>query len=73
MIERGLATIAARFAADDAAGEVDWTAYQKCPVCKAELGQACRAMSGRIAGGRPDGKAWPLPHAHAARKRRAGR
>lgn len=42
----------------------DWNAFQKCPVCGAEIGVACFSLSGTRTGstGRP----------HAGRKLRAG-
>lgn len=52
---------------------VDWQDYQQCKVCRARTGEACIALSGRVAGGRPDGVPVELPVAHAHRKRRAGR
>lgn len=52
-----------------AAAAVDWRAYRACPTCRVPAGYACRALSGRIAGGYPDGVAALLPHAHAHRKR----
>lgn len=53
-----------------AVAAVAWETFRRCPVCRAEIGEACRALSGRVAGGRPDGVSTPLAHAHAARKRR---
>jgi len=47
--------------------------YRACPVCKAELGQSCRSLSGRVVDGRPDGVAVDLDHPHQARKRRTRR
>jgi hypothetical protein len=29
--------------------DVDWTAYQKCPACEAELGKPCFSLSGVVA------------------------
>jgi hypothetical protein len=65
------ATVARTEPAPDA---VDWNAYRKCSqVCRAEIGQPCFSLSGRIVGGRPDGVRTPLTHAHAARKLRIRR
>lgn len=69
MIEQGKATIGGRAAAV----EVDWHNYQMCRTCRAPIGEPCVALSGRVQGGRPDGVRTPLPHAHARRRRRAGR
>lgn len=51
----------------------DFTAYGKCPVCGRARGQACVALSGRVAGGRPDGKLFELAVPHGSRRRLAGR
>jgi hypothetical protein len=48
----------------------DWNLYRKCPVCGAEIGQACASLSGTITGGRPDGIRTELEHAHLSRKLR---
>lgn len=64
-----LAEVAARLEAD----EVDWSAYRTCGTCRARMGEPCFALSGRVAGGRPDGLRTVLDHAHAHRKRRSGR
>lgn len=48
----------------------DWMSMRACPICRSATGEACRALSGRVAGGRPDGKAVKLTRPHAARKRR---
>lgn len=72
-IEIGTADIEPGIASLVAAAAVDWTAYRACPTCKAASGEACRTMSGRVVGGRPDGAAQPLSHAHVARVRRSGR
>lgn len=39
----------------------DWSRYQKCPVCHAELGQPCLALSGRNTNG-PVAVAADEPH-----------
>lgn len=62
-----------RMELEDQADAVDWVNYGACPVCLAQGGKPCVALSGRVAGGRPDGVRTPLPRAHALRKRRAGR
>lgn len=51
----------------------DWAGYNACPTCRVAAGEPCRALSGRVAGGRPDGVATPLERAHAARRRRVRR
>lgn len=66
-IEPGLAHLI------EPAALVDFADYRACPICKAATGAACCALNGRVAGGQPDGVRTPLPRAHAARKRRAGR
>jgi hypothetical protein len=53
--------------------DVDWSAYQACRICLAGMGEPCVALSGRIAGGRPDGVPVKLERAHASRRRRRGR
>lgn len=53
----------------DAAALVDWSEWNACPICRVRAGEPCVAMNGRVAGGRPDGVAVPLPRSHAARKR----
>lgn len=56
-----------------AVAAVDWDSYRSCSICRSSIGEACRALSGRVAGGRPDGVSTPLATPHAARKRRTGR
>lgn len=56
-----------------AAAEVVWDDYRNCGTCLAVTGEPCVALSGRIAGGRPDGQRVPLPRAHAARRPRRRR
>lgn len=47
----------------------DWGLYRKCSqVCRAARGKPCVAMSGRIAGGRPDGVRTELSVPHKSRK-----
>lgn len=53
----------------EAAKAVDFAAYLTCPVCKSKPGEACRALNGRVAGGRPDGVSTALAVAHGLRKR----
>lgn len=43
-------------------------AYLLCPVCRATAGYACRALSGAIIDGVPDGTITPLERPHKARK-----
>jgi hypothetical protein len=57
----------------EAVAAVDWAAYRKCSGCGAEIGTPCRSLSGAVVGGRPDGVATALPHAHAARQLRVRR
>ena len=52
----------------------DWNDYRKCSqVCRAEMGQPCFALSGRIVDGQPDRVFTPLLFPHASRRRRARR
>jgi len=51
----------------------DWSAWRTCRICRAGTGQPCVALSGRVAGGRPDGALTPLPRPHGARRRRVRR
>jgi hypothetical protein len=53
--------------------DVDWSSYQACRICLADMGAPCVALSGRVAGGRPDGVPVVLERAHASRRRRRGR
>jgi hypothetical protein len=46
-------------------------AYLSCPICKAKATEDCRALSGAIAAGRPNGTITPLTRPHIARKRSA--
>ena len=46
---------------------VEWSAFGFCRVCRANRGEPCLALSGRVAGGRPDGNAVKLQHPHAYR------
>jgi hypothetical protein len=49
----------------------DWNLYRKCSqVCRAEIGQPCISLSGRIVNGRPDGIRRELSVPHPSRKRR---
>lgn len=50
-----------------------WSDYRRCPICRAEPGQACRAMYSTVRDGRPDGPPQPLNIAHGFRERRRGR
>lgn len=53
---------------------VDWSAYRKCSqICRAEIGEPCFSMSGKIVGGQPDGVRTELAAPHKARKRRVKR
>lgn len=65
-VEPGIADAAA-------AAAVDWDVYRACTTCGAQTGEPCRARSGRVEGGRPDGAAEVLTHAHAAREVRVRR
>jgi hypothetical protein len=53
--------------------DVDWSAYASCRICLADMGAPCVALSGRVAGGRPDGVPVVLEHAHSSRRFRRGR
>lgn len=65
--------LAAAAAAEDAAPVVAWWDWRKCPICRADMGEACYALSGRVAGHRPDGAITLLKRPHAGRSRRSGR
>lgn len=65
--------MAAAAAAEDAQPEVNWNDWRKCPICRAETDWACYALSGRVAGCRPDGAITMLIRPHSGRRRRAGR
>lgn len=45
----------------------DWDDYRLCPVCKARTGQACRALTGYVTGGRPGFVATELTRPHSSR------
>lgn len=60
-IEPGTADFAAR-------ALVDWWRWGKCPTCLSERGEPCYALSGRVAGNRPDGLIRALERTHAGRK-----
>jgi hypothetical protein len=64
----GSAPIGARFV--PVVDEVNWNDYNKCPICAAVPGDPCLALSGQVAGGRPNGVPEPLKHAHGSRKLR---
>lgn len=49
---------------------VDWSRYQQCPVCAAELGHACRSLTGFAAAG--GFLSTETKRAHGGRKLRAG-
>lgn len=49
---------------------VDWDRLQKCPVCAAEIGEACAAMFSVIVGSTPLKTEATVPH--TGRKLRAG-
>lgn len=73
-IEPSLIPTIARLDAADAAQAIDWTAYRKCSqICRAEIGEACFSLSGRIVGGRPDRVRTELSKPHASRKLRVRR
>lgn len=46
---------------------VDWSAFRKCPTCRAGIGEPCRTAD------YPPGAARVLPHAHGFRQRRVKR
>jgi len=50
-----------------------WLAYRKCTVCLQPTGSPCKATSGRVSHGRPDGVAVELAVPHPSRKRRSRR
>lgn len=49
---------------------VDWDSFQKCPVCAAEIGEACAALMAVIVGSTPLKTEAAAPH--TGRKLRAG-
>lgn len=49
--------------------DIDWSAYQKCPACYAELGKPCLFLSGVDESGLV---AVEAPRPHGGRKLRAG-
>ena len=52
----------------------DWNLYRKCSqVCRAEIGQPCISLSGKIVEGRPDNVRTELTVPHKARKLRTRR
>lgn len=51
----------------------DWSAWRACGICRTPLGEPCRALSGRIVAGQPDGVRTALEVPHRGRKRRTGR
>lgn len=51
----------------------DFSPFQKCPVCRAELGEPCTVRSGRVVDGHAVGPVINANRPHIARKRRAGR
>lgn len=50
-----------------------WNGYRKCPICRAEIGEPCVALSARIVEGRPDQVPVPLLLAHKMRQHRTSR
>lgn len=54
-------------------GEIDWTAFKMCRVCRAPTGASCLVRSGRVVAGYPDGAVTRLPRPHTVRQRRKGR
>lgn len=48
----------------------NWDLYRKCPIEKAETGEPCTSLSGRVVGGQPDGVLTILEHPHGARQLR---
>jgi hypothetical protein len=73
-IEPSLVATVARLDELAAVEAVDWSAYRKCSqICRAETGQPCFSLNGKIMDGQPDGVLTPLSHPHKARKLRTGR
>jgi hypothetical protein len=52
---------------------VDWDAYQKCRICRAESGKPCRAMYTRVLEGEHTGPPVELEQPHGHRRGRSGR
>lgn len=68
-MEIGIAATAARMPEIP----TEWGQYRKCGICLAEIGEACVALYGRIAGERPEGEVTELHIPHASRQRRRNR
>lgn len=45
-----------------------WDDFRKCPVCSAQTGRACRALTGRVEGAKPSFVATVLPRPHSTRQ-----
>lgn len=52
---------------------VDWSAYRKCRVCPAALGEACFYIKGVWVGGRLLTREVPVDKPHAGRELRSRR
>lgn len=54
----------------------DWSVYRKCPVCFAELGEACTTITGALIHGHPYPQVDPVrsnrDRPHSRRKLRTG-
>lgn len=49
----------------------DWTAWRKCPVCGAGIGQPCKALTGVVVDGRAvDAVEVPMDTPHFRRRER---
>lgn len=54
---------------------LDWTEWRRCAACGAEIGEPCRARSGKVVGGHPDMARTDLvfPHKNRWPRVRGGR
>jgi hypothetical protein len=49
----------------------DWSVYRKCPTCLVATGWACKALSGKVVNGHPDGCEHTLDEPHRTRPLRS--
>jgi len=52
---------------------VNWDAYRQCDGCRANTGEPCISLSGKVVNGHPDGCETPLERPHKSRRLRAAR
>lgn len=51
----------------------EWWQYRQCRTCRAQTGEACRALYEQVIDGQPTGPGAVLHRPHAFRKKRQGR